>query len=159
MKIRSEKPETPIKDRIRMFCASLNMTDRDFQAAANLGEGFMARQSEPVCTAIGNITRAFPKLSPDWLLTGFGPMLRPLRDHPNVTAITATDLITIDDAIDIDTPKVAEPTQPYKSAKKPETSLSDLLIESLQAHIADLQKQLENKDAQIATLLMKIPES
>ena len=84
-------------------------------------------------------------------------MLRSLKDHPNVTAITATD--RIDDAIDLDTPKVAEPTQPYKSAKKPETSLSDLLIASLQAHIADLQKQLENKDAQISTLLMKIPES
>lgn len=157
MKIRSEKPETPIKDRIRMFCASLNMTDRDFQAAANIGEGFMARQSEPLCTAIGNIIRAFPRLSPDWLITGSGTMLRSLKDHPNVTSITATD--RIDDAIDLDTPKVAEPTQHYKSAKKPETSLSDLLIASLQAHIADLQKQLENKDDQIATLLMKIPES
>lgn len=151
--------KSSIKSRLRAFVEHLGMDKLEFQNSIGASGGYLNRESEPNGTVIANVLRTYPQLSPDWLLTGFGPMLRTLRDHPNVTAITATDSITIDDAIDLDTPNVSEPTQPYKSAKKPETSLSDLLIESLQAHIADLQKQLENKDAQIATLLMKIPES
>ena len=149
--------KSSIKSRLRAFVEHLGMDKLEFQNSIGASGGYLNRESEPNGTVIANVLRTYPQLSPDWLLTGFGPMLRPLRDHPNVTSITATD--RIDDAIDLDTPKVAEPTQPYKSANKPETSLSDLLIASLQAHIADLQKQLENKDAQIATLLMKIPES
>lgn len=148
-----------IKSRVQAFFRYLDISQKEFNASIGVKAGFINTDSEPTGQILSQIIRAYPQLSPDWLLTGSGTMLRSLKDHPNVTAITATDLITIDDAIDLDTPKVAEPTQPYKSAKKPETSLSDLLIESLQAHIADLQKQLENKDAQIATLLMKIPES
>ena len=149
--------KSSIKSRLRAFVEHLGMDKLEFQNSIGASGGYLNRESEPNGTVIANVLRTYPQLSPDWLLTGFGPMLRPLRDHPNVTSITATD--RIDDATDLDTPKVAEPTQPYKSANKPETSLSDLLIASLQAHIADLQKQLENKDAQIATLLMKIPES
>ena len=149
--------KSSIKSRLRAFVEHLGMDKLEFQNSIGASGGYLNRESEPNGTVIANVLRTYPQLSPDWLLTGFGPMLRPLRDHPNVTSITDTD--RIDDAIDLDTPKVAEPTQPYKSAKKPETSLSDLLIASLQEHIADLQKQLENKDAQIATLLMKIPES
>ena len=146
-----------IKSRVQAFFRHLDISQKEFNASIGVKAGFINTDSEPTGQILSQIVRAYPQLSPDWLLTGFGPMLRPLRDHPNVTSITDTD--RIDDAIDLDTPKVAEPTQPYKSANKPETSLSDLLIASLQAHIADLQKQLENKDAQIATLLMKIPES
>lgn len=146
-----------IKSRLRAFVEHLGMDKLEFQNSIGASGGYLNRESEPNGTVIANVLRTYPQLSPDWLLTGSGTMLRSLKDHPNITAITATD--RIDDAIDLDTPKVAEPTQPYKSAKKPETSLSDLLIASLQAHIADLQKQLENKDDQIATLLMKIPES
>lgn len=146
-----------IKSRVQAFFRHLDISQKEFNASIGVKAGFINTDSEPTGQILSQIIRAYPQLSPDWLLTGSGTMLRSLKDHPNVTAITATD--RIDDAIDLDTPKVAEPTQPYKSAKKPETSLSDLLIASLQAHIADLQKQLENKDDQIATLLMKIPES
>ena len=146
-----------IKSRVQTFFRHLDISQKEFNASIGVKAGFINTDSEPTGQILSQIIRAYPQLSPDWLLTGSGTMLRSLKDHPNVTAITATD--RIDDAIDLDTPKVAEPTQPYKSAKKPETSLSDLLIASLQAHIADLQKQLENKDDQIATLLMKIPES
>lgn len=146
-----------IKSRVQAFFRHLDISQKEFNASIGVKAGFINTDSEPTGQILSQIIRAYPQLSPDWLLTGSGTMLRSLKDHPNITAITATD--RIDDAIDLDTPKVAEPTQPYKSAKKPETSLSDLLIASLQAHIADLQKQLENKDDQIATLLMKIPES
>lgn len=146
-----------IKSRVQAFFRHLDISQKEFNASIGVKAGFINTDSEPTGQILSQIIRAYPQLSPDWLLTGSGTMLRSLKDHPNVTAITATD--RIDDAIDLDTPKVAEPTQPYNSAKKPETSLSDLLIASLQAHIADLQKQLENKDDQIATLLMKIPES
>ena len=146
-----------IKSRVQAFFRHLDISQKEFNASIGVKAGFINTDSEPTGQILSQIIRAYPQLSPDWLLTGSGTMLRSLKDHPNVTAITDTD--RIDDSIDLDTPKVAEPTQPYKSAKKPETSLSDLLIASLQAHIADLQKQLENKDSQIATLLMKIPES
>ena len=146
-----------IKSRVQAFFRHLDISQKEFNASIGVKAGFINTDSEPTGQILSQIIRAYPQLSPDWLLTGSGTMLRSLKDHPNVTSITATD--RIDDATDLDTPKVAEPTQPYKSANKPETSLSDLLIASLQAHIADLQKQLENKDAQIATLLMKIPES
>lgn len=149
-----------VKIRLATFAAHLGMSDAQFEKSISMPANTLRRTESSVkAEVLACAVQAYPQLSPDWLLTGSGPMLRPLREHPNVTSITATDRITIDDAIDLDTPKVAEPTQPYKSAKKPETSLSDLLIASLQAHIADLQKQLENKDVQIATLLTKIAES
>lgn len=147
-----------VKIRLATFAAHLGMSDAQFEKSISMPANTLRRTESSVkAEVLACAVQAYPQLSPDWLLTGSGPMLRPLKEHPNVTAITATDSITIDDAIDPDTPKVAEPTQPYKSAKKPETSLSDLLIASMQSHIADLQQQLENKDAQIATLLTKIP--
>lgn len=138
MKIRTDRQETPIKDRIRKFVSYLQMSDRDFQNMAGLGEGFMVRQSEPGSPAVGNIIESFPQVSPDWLLTGTGQMIRTLYGHP----------AAVNDRENIQ--ELAEPTQPYRSEKKADTITIPMAVWE------QLRQQLENKDAQIATLLTKI---
>lgn len=143
MKIRPEKYDTPIKDRIRTFCSYMQMTDRDFQNKANLGEGFMVRASEPVCTAIGNIINAFPELSPDWLLTGNGNMLRNMKEHPSVVDISEG---------------ASEPARPYsRPAREMQQQNSKEFITLPIPVWEELRQQLKNKDDQIATLLTKLP--
>lgn len=127
--------DTPIKNRIRAFCGYLQMTDRDFQNRADLGDGFMARPSEPVAGAVASILRAFPQVSPDWLLLGRGDMLRSLG---------ANKL------------EVNEPTPSYHGIKSPDITLPVRVYEELLHQLKVKDQQLEDAAAQIHTLFEMI---
>ncbi len=156
-----------IKSRVQAFFRHLDISQKDFNASIGVKAGFINTDSEPTGQILSQIIRAYPQLSPDWLLTGSGPMLRPLREHPNVTSITATvhdesSSAEYEAAEDSQHPSAEEPTQPYASAprrRRPPIQLpdEDYLITIPRSVLDALSKQLENKDAQIATLLTKIP--
>lgn len=135
--------ETPIKDRIREFAASIRMSDRVFQNMSGLGDGFMSRPSEPISSAIGQILSAFPQLSPDWLLNGEGPMTRPLREHPSVIDVTPAQI-------------VAEPTPAYHGVKSKDITLPVRVYEELLNQLKKKDQQLEDSAAQIRTLFEMI---
>lgn len=126
-----------IKSRLRAFVSHLGIDSVAFQNSIGASSGYMSRDSEPNGAIIANVLRTYPQLSPDWLLTGEGSMLRSMHDHPSVVHIDAK-------------PELAEPTQPYKAEKKPDTITIPMAVWD------QLRQQLENKDAQIATLLTKI---
>lgn len=133
--------ETPIKNRIRHFSQYLQMTDRDFQNRADVGDGFMARQSEPVGGAIASILRAFPQLSPDWLLLGRGSMLRDLSLRSATIAHGDTS-----------PSEVNEPTKSYHGVKSPDITLPLRVYEELLHQLKVKDQQLEDAAAQIRTL-------
>ena len=62
-----------IKIRLADFAASVGMNDKDFEEAIGMPKGTLRRlESEVKSSVISNAVRAFPKLSPDWLLNGVG---------------------------------------------------------------------------------------
>lgn len=80
---------TTIKNRLRIFVTHLGIDNRQFQRTIGASDGYMNRESEPTGTVIASVLRQYPQLSPDWLLTGDGQMLRSLRSHPSVINTTA----------------------------------------------------------------------
>lgn len=158
--------KTPIKDRIRQFVSYLGHGNKPFEVRCHLSNGWVGIESEPTTKVLVQIMSEYPQLSPDWILCGTGPMLRSLREHPSV--ITATVPVdssagkdtTNETFADLDDPNVqaalnpfgsvAEPTQPYRAENPRETITIPLVVWE------QLRKQLENKDAQIATLLTAI---
>lgn len=78
-----------IKNRLRIFVTHLGIDNRQFQRTIGASDGYMNRESEPTGTVIASVLRQYPQLSPDWLLTGDGQMLRSLRSHPSVINTTA----------------------------------------------------------------------
>lgn len=156
-----------VKIRLATFAAHLGMSDAQFEKSISMPANTLRRTESSVkAEVLACAVQAYPQLSPDWLLTGSGPMLRPLRDHPNVTAITATAPVDSSSAEyevteDPQPTSVEEPTQPYASAPRRRRSQIPMQDEDYisvpRSVFEQLTKQLENKDAQIATLLTKIP--
>lgn len=135
-----------IKSRIRTFFSHLSVSQKVFNESIGVKAGFLNTDSEPTGQILSQIIKAYPQLSPEWLLSGEGSMIRPLREHPG--------------AVDVQEPEevISDLAYPYSYEDKQKPTMSELLISSLQAHIADLQKQLKTKDEQIATLLTKISQ-
>ena len=80
---------TTIKNRLRIFVTHLGIDNRQFHRTIGASDGYMNRESEPTGTVIASVLRQYPQLSPDWLLTGDGQMLRSLRSHPSVINTTS----------------------------------------------------------------------
>ena len=86
--------KSSIKSRLRAFVEHLGMDKLEFQNSIGASGGYLNRESEPNGTVIANVLRTYPQLSPDWLLTGFGPMLRhsvtTQMSHPSLPPTAST---------------------------------------------------------------------
>lgn len=138
-----------VKKRLADFAASVGMNDKDFEDAIGMPKGTLRRlESEVKSSVISNAMRAFPKLSPDWLLNGEGPMLRSLREHPSVITTVPGDSSSGDD----NQPAVAEQTQSYRGVRSKDITLPVRVYEELLNQLKRKDQQLEDAAAQIRTL-------
>lgn len=76
-----------IRDRIRNFAKTQDLSVRQFERRASLSNGFVGSMTGGITTEkLLQISNAFPTLNVEWLLTGEGPMLKdaPLVNQTNV---------------------------------------------------------------------------
>lgn len=125
-----------IKERLQQYVKQKFGEYKAFELKAGLAPGSMSNSSEPSGIALQKVLETCPDLSPDWLIMGMGKMERHSKSEllNGSAAQLHTDL------------KVAEPTKPYQSSEEKLVTIPASLLDSL-------RQQLENKDAQIATLL------
>lgn len=80
--------EQTVKERIIIFIKSNNLTQRGFEQAAGLSNGYLkSLRKSPTVDKMQSIIHAFPQLNQDWLLTGEGEMLNKTEN----AVITTTD--------------------------------------------------------------------
>lgn len=141
------------KERLRQYAKHKFGEYKALEIKCGLTNGTLANNSEPNVRVLQKVLEACPELSPDWLILGLGTMERGIPTaKPQPIGVNVTD-----DGLDIGTSHVQsallkEPTQPYNSNKRDKDEMVTIPSSILDA----LRQQLENKDAQIATLLQVI---
>lgn len=120
-----------IKARMKTVASYYGLSERGFCESIGASPGSLSNASEPNGTTIQAVLRTYPLISPAWLVAGEGSMLRSGDRAP------------------LQPEKVEEPTASYVKSK-PRAEEMVTIPASL---LASLQQQLENKDAQIATLM------
>lgn len=123
-----------IKERLQQYVKHKFGEYKSFELKVGLAPGSLSNSSEPSGIALQKVLEACPDLSPDWLITGAGTMLRhnvkPLKEEKEEYG------------------EVAEPTTIYHLNIKDKDSVT--IPASL---LQQLQQQIAEKDKQIAQLL------
>lgn len=141
------------KERLRLYAKHRFGEYKALEIKCGLTNGTLANNSEPNVRVLQKVLEACPELSPDWLILGVGTMERGIptaKPQPIGVKVTndGLDIVTAN----VQSAPVNEPTQPYKSNKREKDEMVTIPSSILDA----LRQQLENKDAQIATLLQVI---
>ncbi len=76
-----EQKVSPIKQRILQFIETLGITKRKFYEKTGISRGTLESNTGITEDTMAKIFATYPNVSPDWLLTGSGPMLR--RPEPS----------------------------------------------------------------------------
>lgn len=84
--------EQTVKERIIIFIKNSNLTQRGFEQAAGLSNGYLkSLRKSPTVDKMQSIIHAFPQLNQDWLLTGEGEMLNKTENAVISKTETTTD--------------------------------------------------------------------
>lgn len=67
---------SPIKERILQFVETLNVSKRDFYSQIGVSRGTLEANTGITEDIVAKFIAKYPGISPDWLLTGNGPMLK-----------------------------------------------------------------------------------
>jgi len=134
------------KERLQKYARHRFKNYKEMELHCGLVNGAVGTSSEVSMKNLIKVLEACPELSPDWLILGVGPMLRSLDQQKRISV--AKENKEYEEAQIVE--EVAEPTQPYKGKVK------DEMITIPSSVLYALKQQLENKDAQIATLLQII---
>lgn len=75
-----------VKDRLKLFISSLNITNQKFEIECGLSNGYIANMRKGVGDdALERISNRYPELNRGWLLTGEGEMLKAAATADNPT--------------------------------------------------------------------------
>lgn len=141
------------KERLQQYARHKFGEYKALELKCGLTHGTIGNRSEPNVRVLQKVLEECPELNPDWLILGVGTMERGIPTaKPQPIGVKVTN-----DGLDIVTANVQslpvnEPTQPYKANKREKDEMVTIPSSILDA----LRQQLENKDAQIATLLQVI---
>lgn len=138
------------KERLQQYARFKFGEYKALELKCGLTHGTIGNRSEPNVRVLQKVLEECPELNPDWLILGVGTMERGKSVEKPAGIKLRQDGIEI-----VTAPPVApvnEPTQPYKSIKREKDDMVTIPSSILDA----LRQQLENKDAQIATLLQVI---
>lgn len=138
------------KERLQQYARYKFGEYKALELKCGLTHGTIGNRSEPNVRVLQKVLEECPELNPDWLILGAGPMERGIpTSKPQPVGVKVTN-----DGLDIVTSQapVNEPTQPYTPTKRAKDDMVTIPSSILDA----LRQQLENKDAQIATLLQVI---
>ena len=129
------------KERLQQYAKHRFRNFKEMELHCGLVNGAIGTSTEVSMKNLIKVLEACPELSPDWLILGQGPMERmPERLKPVSFAQTESEE---SDSVE----QISEPTQPYNGREK------DGMVTIPSSLLNALKQQLENKDAQIATLL------
>lgn len=124
---------SPIKQRVLQFIGTLHISKREFYKKTGISRGTLESNSGITEDILAKVIANFENLSPDWILTGNGPMLR-----NNVSqSIDGNHNIQANGDVKID-----ESTIKLKEK-----------ISYLENQVCFLTEQVKEKDNQINTLL------
>ena len=133
------------KERLQQYARHRFGSYKEMELHCGLVNGAIGTSTEVSMKNLVKVLESCPNLSPDWLILGTGPME---RQPEKLKPISIDNLKKEIDEIERPaTEEIAEPTQPYKGRDK------DEMITIPSSILQALKQQLENKDAQIATLL------
>lgn len=143
-----------VKSRLALFAEHMGLTDQVLERSVGMSNGNLRKTGDIKGTTLSRVLRVYPQLSPDWLLSGEGSMIRSLREHPSVVNIaTVPDDSSSDKHEDTETPQyVAEPTQAYHVIKSKDITLPVRVYEEILHQLKVKDQQLEDAAAQIRTL-------
>ena len=134
------------KDRLQQYAKYKYGSYREMELKCGLVNGAIGTATELSMKNLKKVLEECPELNPDWLILGVGTMERGIPTaKPQPIGVKVAK-----DGLDIVTAN--EPTQPYKSNNREKVEMVTVPSSILEA----LRQQLENKDAQIATLLQVI---
>lgn len=140
-----------VKIRLATFAAHLGMSDAQFEKSISMPANTLRRTESSVkAEVLTSAIHAYPQLSPDWLLTGSGPMLRPLREHPSAS----DDSSFVQN--EFSPTALAEPTPAYHGIKSKDITLPVRVYEELLHQLKVKDQQLEDAASQIHTLFEMI---
>lgn len=131
------------KERLQQYAKHVFGNYKEMELHCGLVNGAIGTATELSMKNLIKVLEACPEISPDWLILGSGTMQRPSE----TTKPAPASPVFTEQPADIQTLTVSDPTQPYKG------KIKDGMITVPASLLAALQQQLENKDAQIATLL------
>ena len=141
------------KERLQQYARYKFGTMKAMEVHCGLVNGQIGNNSGPNVSTIQKILEACPELNPDWVILGVGPMERgkPVtKAEPEGAKLTKAGPDVVSTPTNV--APANEPTQPYKSNVREKVEMVTVPSSILEA----LRQQLENKDAQIATLLQVI---
>lgn len=124
-----EQKKSPIKQRILLFADSLGISKRDFYKIIDVSRGTLESNSSITEEILAKVLANFGELSPLWLLTGEGNML---KSSPNVS------------------PSGSPVPSPAQTDPSPGTGCK--LCKEKDQRIADLQKSIEMWEINFKTL-------
>lgn len=141
------------KERLQQYAKYRFGSYREMEMKCGLVNGAIGTTTELSMKNLTKVLEECPELNPDWLILGVGMME---RGKPVTKAGTEGIKLTKAEPDVVSTPSnvipANEPTQPYKSNMREKVEMVTVPSSILEA----LRQQLENKDAQIATLLQVI---
>jgi hypothetical protein len=124
-----EQKKSPIKQRILLFADSLGISKRDFYKIIDVSRGTLESNSSITEEILAKVLANFGELSPLWLLTGEGNML---KSSPNVS------------------PSGSPVPSPGQTDQSPGPGCK--LCKEKDERIADLQKSIEMWETHFKTL-------
>lgn len=84
-----------IKDRVSEYCKKKNIAISRFESLSGLSNGYFNQvKKRPSLDKIESMVRAFPDLNPDWILTGEGEMMKPIK---SVGSINSSDVTGVNE--------------------------------------------------------------
>ena len=134
------------KERLQQYAKYKFGSYREMEMRCGLVNGAIGTATELSMKNLIKVLEECPELNPDWLILGVGTME---RGKPAGIKLRQDGIEIVTDPT---VAQVNEPTQPYKSNKREKDEMVTIPSSILDA----LRQQLENKDAQIATLLQVI---
>lgn len=80
-----------LQDRIRQFAEYKGLQPKSFESVVGLSNGAFAKLSDNTReSTIDRISKAFPELNRDWLITGEGEMLKPIQTVGDISNSTVS---------------------------------------------------------------------
>lgn len=88
--------EAPIKQRILLYLKHKDISNNDFVKDLHLSKDFWIIPRNPSSDVLVKVCSAHPELSPEWLLTGEGSMLKPVEPVESESA-NSTEAVKVTD--------------------------------------------------------------
>jgi len=138
------------KDKLLIYIDKKKISRSEFYKKTGLSNGFLDKEGGVTTSNLEKILSYYDDLSPEWLLTGRGEMLRfaPINENKNIQANNSN--VVLGDHSNVDVRQYYSDSPDVLRAQIDER---DRLLEEKECRIKEKDAQIKEKDAQINKLL------